>query len=503
MSVEPEKSLELDCGSSGDSSISPQNSEFKYPKAKHIIVLTMLYINMASLGGLTTISIVLLLNEQGTVPYLALSVFYLLKFPLFLKGVLGALMDSFYVKKMGKCKFTLILSELVMSGICGVYAIYFKTWIENTELLALYLTLTAFSFALAYNDVAIDVYCLHILPKKDRAYGGACQGIGIFTGILIGVSFFTNITSPRFASEFYEQPQTEGLMSYSTYFWLSSAYMVLLSFFIWFGMPETINASQLNMEPKKDTVQVIVSFKYFFLNPNLRKLAFLLMSYIWFNSLWIYGGPIIIQRAGFPKEKLTLYDAFIVPIKVVVFMLVGAACKRYEPLKLTLYCLIAGAAQNIVGLFCYFYLKATGEVTLLVYILYGVTYLLAALYHSHIITTTAYAMKICHDESRAGVFLGGFNSLFQGSRIVSSFIFVLLLDFLSFAPLQVVVDILFIAYVFIYYKVFKNLKDLKPENFNLGPPARESELQNLDPMGVNSTVEGSSRESQGDLCSAE
>lgn len=466
-------------------------TEVSYPRLKHIIVLTVLYVNMASLGGLTSISIVLLLNEQGSVPYLALSFFYLLKFPLFLKGILGAFMDSFYIKCLGKCKSTIIFSELIMALLCGIYSIYFKAWIENAELFALYLTLTIFGFALAYNDVGIDVYCLHILSKKDRPYGGACQGIGIFTGVLVGVSFFTNITSPRFASDFYEQPQTEGLITYSTYFLSTTIVTFFISGFVWLGMPESIYPNHISMEPKKNTMEVIVSTKYFFINPNLRKLTFILLTYIWFNSLWIYAGPIIIQRAGVPKETLTLFDALIVPIKIVVFMFMGAACKRYEPLKLTLYCLLAGALQNVFGLLCYFYLSLTGEPDTLVYCLYGVTYLLAAMYHSHIITTTAYALNICYDESRAGVFLGGFNSLFQGSRILSSFAYVLILDFLPFAPLQIAIDILFVGYVFLYYRIMVHLRKIKPQMFNLGPVTNETELIEIHPNNSSNRSVGS------------
>lgn len=460
-----------------------------YPRIKHILVILLLYINNGAYNAVTSFSVVLILNEHGNVPMSALSVFYFLKFPLILKSFLGSLLDVFYIESFGKCKSAIVSTLFLTSLGFLVYAFWFLQWIESTNLPMLYSSLLILNFVNAYNDIGIDVYCLKILAPHDVSFGGTCQGIGVFAGILLGFTLFIDLTSKKFAQGIYGPERQEGIVSFFSFFIVSALINVLLGLFVFLKMPESIHGhqsqkgNQIEGEEPQDASQkpsiyeVLLSLKCFFVNPHLRITSFIIASYIWFNALWIYAGPIVIQNEGFPKEHIAIYDGLVVPLKTITFTIAAQLCQRFHCIYLTGFCLWGGLVQNLFGLATFYVLRASGGPCPLAYWLLGLSYLGSSVFHCHIVTMTAYGLRICTNAKNEGAFLGSYNSIFQGSRIFCSWFYVFILTFFKFESLLIGIDACFLGYMVLFYWAYRELKNLKPEDFNVKEKEKITEMK--------------------------
>lgn len=71
-------------------------------------------------------------------------------------------------------------------------------WLLHKNILAAYFLLLLLNFSVAIQDIALNAWCLTLLPKNKVGSGATIAYVGITLGIFIGYNLFTPLNTSEF-----------------------------------------------------------------------------------------------------------------------------------------------------------------------------------------------------------------------------------------------------------------------------------------------------------------
>ena len=146
-----------------------------------MLTLFVLYCLQGIPMGLSA-SIPLLLKEQGS-SYEGLSLFSLVSLPFSCKLLWAPIVDSLYLKKVGRRKSWLIPVQLVTGLVMILSSSYIEEWLygrgsEGPQVEYLTAFFLSLYFLMATQDIAVDGWALNMLSKENVGYASTCNTIG-------------------------------------------------------------------------------------------------------------------------------------------------------------------------------------------------------------------------------------------------------------------------------------------------------------------------------------
>jgi len=271
----------------------------------NVVLLLLLYFMQGIPMGLS-MTLDLMLQEGGRLPFEEQGIYSAVSWPYSLKMLWAPIVDSFFLTSVGRRKTWLLPTQFLI----GVLLFYASGVVP--ELIAdngskpqvVPLTILFFTLYLlaATQDIAVDGWALELLQKRNLGWASTCNAIGLTAGY---TASFT------------------GLMALKSYdlcdlplFMRVSAYMFLLvTFLIWqFKTEKPVSAAVSEMS-------VLDSYKASFMVinlPSVRTLIFLLLT----RGVATAAGDTLSSRVllgkGMKKESLAGIMALLTPIQMIL-----------------------------------------------------------------------------------------------------------------------------------------------------------------------------------------
>lgn len=148
------------------------------------------------------------LLQKNAISYTQLGIFSLCSYPYSLKLLWSPIVDTYYVKQIGKRKSWIIPMQFAVGILLVVFSFYTRELMEQHEHMTV-LTVLFFVIVLlsATQDIAVDGWALTMLQAENRSYASTCQTIGMSCGFFASYTVFLALNSAEFCSRYLNSAQ--------------------------------------------------------------------------------------------------------------------------------------------------------------------------------------------------------------------------------------------------------------------------------------------------------
>lgn len=246
--------------------------------AKHDLpqfyLLIVLYFLQGIPVGLTFGTIPFLLKSViKDTTFISLGLFSIATYPYSLKIIWSPIVDSIYIKSIGRRRSWIIPIQLLSGIVLFILGIfighgYIFPGIDNNstnEINILHITIifTILIFLCATQDIAVDGWALTSLSQQSLSYASTAQTIGLNMGYFLSFTVFLAFNSNEFINKYFRSiPQQYGWITISGYLKFSGLIYILITIYIIFNTKEhpIDKNSILPTTKKNDNIPVILDY---------------------------------------------------------------------------------------------------------------------------------------------------------------------------------------------------------------------------------------------------
>lgn len=158
---------------------------------------------------------------RSTMSYTKIGIFTLAAYPYSFKLLWSPLVDTIYVRTIGRRKSWILPLQTISAAVM----IFYGGWVESRLHAADAVGVTALFFVLvllaATQDIAVDGWALTLLSKKNVGYAATCQTVGMNIGYFTSFTVFLALSDPDFCSSYLGTPPGVPLVTLAGYmrFW--------------------------------------------------------------------------------------------------------------------------------------------------------------------------------------------------------------------------------------------------------------------------------------------
>ncbi|CAK9056963.1 Acetyl-coenzyme A transporter 1 (AT-1) (Acetyl-CoA transporter 1) (Solute carrier family 33 member 1) [Durusdinium trenchii] len=300
-------------------------SEEKAPNLKgewgNIALLCLLYTLQGIPLGLGQV-FPLLLKDRGA-SYTDLGIFSLQSWPFVLKLFWAPLVDSVYIRQMGRRKTWMVPSQIVI----GILMLYTASQLDvllgdSTTTRPSTRTLTglflAINFLCATQDIAVDGWALTMLRKENCNYQATCNAAGQTFGYALGFTGFT-------ALEHFKLLSLSGFMSsMGLLFLVVTAIVAILK-------------KEKPLPPEEEPEGIRDAYMQMLRMTGLRPIQLLfVMLFTWKVPFAVCESvaPVKFQEYGIPKEHITYVTSLLMPMYIMIPIVAARWTGGARPLQL-------------------------------------------------------------------------------------------------------------------------------------------------------------------------
>ncbi|KAI9298685.1 hypothetical protein K502DRAFT_322658 [Neoconidiobolus thromboides FSU 785] len=313
----------------------------------NIILLIILYLLQGIPGGLAMGSLPYLLKER--LSYGEIALFSLIAYPYSLKLLWSPIVDSLYIKSIGRRKTWIIPIQFFTAFLLYWLGNYTQGLLDgaNMNISSLTMLYAILIFFAATQDIAVDGWALTLLSEENLSYASTCQTIGLNTGYFMSFTIFLALNSAEFSNKFIRTvPSDVGVLSISSYLSFWAVVYVIVTFILFFKHEENEKESdEMNVtETYKKMLEVLKL-------PQIQKLmVILLISKIGYICNDAVTGLKMIEM-GFKKEDLASIVLIDFPIQMVVGYYAAKQSNGPRPLRPWLYASFARLLLSFLSMF--------------------------------------------------------------------------------------------------------------------------------------------------------
>lgn len=248
-------------------------------------------------------SLNVILIKKGA-SYSSLSQLSLMSYPFALKFVFSPLVDTYYIKLLGKHKTYIVISNYIMSGLLLLFAFFIEDWINHLEITKI----TAIGFFLilflAFQCNAADAWPPSLLRPENLKYVGFIANFAQMFGMVVAYNLFIWLNSPSFCNEYlYSSAHSAGVLSN---FWMVVA-LAAFTFSVGFLTQVFKREPRVSKQELASCKELWRILSRFWANPHIRRLIFV-VSFIGVGLQPIENGYVILLRKGLSQDRLSLVD---------------------------------------------------------------------------------------------------------------------------------------------------------------------------------------------------
>jgi PAT family acetyl-CoA transporter-like MFS transporter 1 len=158
---------------------------------------------------------------RATMSYTKIGIFSLAAYPYSFKLLWSPLVDTYYVKRIGRRKSWI----LPLQTTAAIIMILSGRWLEEQMALGHAGAITGLFFCLvliaATQDIAVDGWALSLLTKQNVGFAATCQTVGMNIGYFTSFTVFLALSDPEFCSSYLGYAEGVSVMTLKGYlqFW--------------------------------------------------------------------------------------------------------------------------------------------------------------------------------------------------------------------------------------------------------------------------------------------
>ena len=324
-----------------------------------IVLLVILYLLQGVPLGLSMGSVPFLLKAK--LGYKDLALFSLSGYPYSLKLLWSPIVDSVYVKSIGRRKSWIIPIQLIL----GIALFLLGGRIDGMlEQEALPINMLAIVFTVivvlcATQDIAVDGWALTLLDDENKTYASTAQTIGLNTGYFLSFTVFLALNSPEVSNTYFRSvPQEQGLLQLGAYLQFWGLMFLMCDAWLIFFQKE--GSSDMDVDSVSDVYKTITKICQM---PHMAKLIVVLfIAKIGFIANDTITGLKLLER-GFKKEDLALAVLIDFPFQIIFGYYAAKWSSGVRPLAPWTYAFYGRLMSAVISMLVVYYFPASGVVS--------------------------------------------------------------------------------------------------------------------------------------------
>ncbi|CAD5217386.1 unnamed protein product [Bursaphelenchus xylophilus] len=317
-----------------------------------IFLLLFLYLLQGIPLGLIA-AVPLLLQSKG-ITYSQQAVFSFSHWPFSMKLLWAPIVDSIYVRRIGRRKSWMVPCQYLIGGFLLVVS-YYLNEIMGTNgsgtpniflLMCIFLPL---NFLAATQDIAVDGWALTMLSRKNVGYASSCNVVGQTVGFFMGNVVFLTLQSKDFANKWIRStPQDKGIVEFDDFVFFWGCVFIVSTTLVFIFKKEidhSVPSAQDKMENQAhgddevhlnvfQTYQIL--FKILCLRPMKIMVVVLLTAKIAFAAADSMTDLKLIN-AGITADKIASISIFLTPLQILLPWMLGKQIAGPKPLSVYLW----------------------------------------------------------------------------------------------------------------------------------------------------------------------
>eukprot|EP00794_Sanderia_malayensis_P015254 gene15254-16828_t len=306
----------------------------------NVMLLLLLYVLQGIPLGLAG-SMPMVLQNKG-ISYKQQAMFSLVFWPFSLKLLWAPMVDSVYVKSIGRRKTWLVPTQFLIGFFMLTLSMKIDDFIE-TEMPQVF-TLTCIFFLLnflaATQDVAVDGWALTMLSRHNVGYASTCNSVGQTAGYFLGNVVFLALNSADFCNAYLRSgPSKTGVVTLAGFLWFWGIVFLVTTSLVMIFKKEK-QRQHIHSDDNDDggeelgIVQTyLVLVKIVKLPAVLEFAIVLLTSRVGFAATDSVTGLKLVE-AGVPKETLAMLAVPLVPIQIILPWIISKYTAGPRPLDM-------------------------------------------------------------------------------------------------------------------------------------------------------------------------
>ncbi|CAH1724859.1 unnamed protein product [Aphis gossypii] len=212
-------------------------------------LLLFLYILQGFPIGLSS-TFPIILQSRKMVTYEEQALFSIVLWPYTMKVLFAPLVDSLYIKRIGRRKSWLLPIQFLIGTILIYTSKNIDNWLPETgkpNLRMIICVIFSINVLSAIQDVVVDAWSLTMMKKNNVGYGATCNSVGLPIGMFIASVGPILLVSEDINNKYFRvTPTTGGLMTLQSFMYLWGIIFVLITILIGIFKKEKCNSLELD-----------------------------------------------------------------------------------------------------------------------------------------------------------------------------------------------------------------------------------------------------------------
>ncbi|KAE9541831.1 hypothetical protein AGLY_003822 [Aphis glycines] len=302
---------------------------------KNIFILLVLYTLQGVPLGLS-IAIPIIIQNMHLSSFKEQAKFSLAVWPFSLKILWAPLVDSLFIRKLGRRKSWLIPVQYFLGIFFFITGYYINEWLDNGSKLninALTLLFFVLNFLAATQDIIVDGWALTMLKKQNISYASMCNGAGQTFGIFLGYNLSVLLISESFWNKWWRtSPLPDGVITLQGYFYFWGIIYIVITTLV------AIFKYEKDYLTEFDTINLGILKTYLLLFsimklPSIRMFTIILftikMSFCSVDAAF----RLKLINCGITKDEIASIDLLIIPLNICLPFLIAKFTSKEKPLK--------------------------------------------------------------------------------------------------------------------------------------------------------------------------
>ncbi|KAI9183551.1 hypothetical protein H9P43_004469 [Blastocladiella emersonii ATCC 22665] len=317
--------------------------------AGNIVLLILLYMLQGVPVGLAFGTLPFLLKQK--LSFSDMAVFSLAGYPYSLKLLWSPIVDSVFVKSIGRRKSWIIPIQLLTGVMFYWLSNNIDTLMGGDAVSINVYAITAIWFSVIFlcatQDIAVDGWALTLLSRENMQFASTCQTIGINIGYFLSFTIFLAFNSAEFCNKYIRSvPSDAGLLQLGPYLGFWSLFYIGLTLWVAFFKDEGVDPDEHDVTIKS-TYQTIYSIVKL---PHMIKfILVLLFAKVAFICNEAVTALKLLEK-GIQKEDLALAVLIDFPFQLLFGYYAAKWSSGSRPLRPWLYAFVGRLAFALVGM---------------------------------------------------------------------------------------------------------------------------------------------------------
>ena len=269
------------------------------------------------------------MKERGA-SYSSLSLFSMVSIPFSVKILWAPIVDSMYVKSIGRRKTWLIPVQLA----CGVVMLFGGAFIDvwlgsnkdgnasSPDAASLTIFFLVLYFFMATQDIVVDGWALTMLSRENVGYASPCNNIGQILGIFFANQGFIALSDPVWCRKYLNIETEDGLVTLAGFIYFWGWFLIIVTILL------TLFKKEIPVDASEEPEGVVATYGE--VVSTLRIRAVQLLCIVLFTCRAAFG-PVDaatnfkLQEYGMPKSDLAAIGPILLIFSLIMPTITGRA----------------------------------------------------------------------------------------------------------------------------------------------------------------------------------